>query len=123
MSTAVPLKFHIARGIMAILALLCLGAIGFGIHEYSETKDSLNFCKSKLNEERRGGKITSGFDSPSVRVRRLEERMEKIPESLLAPVICLFLFGGLFYLSSAKVRKSFMTVPNQDFETKDPEQA
>lgn len=116
MSISVPLKFHIARGILAVLFLLCIVAIGSAIHDYSETRDSLIFWQAKLEEERLGSKTKPGFDSPAGRVRRLEEHLESIPQSLLAPGICLVLFGGLLYLSSAKVRESIMKSPAKDVE-------
>jgi hypothetical protein len=105
MSYKVPLKFHVARVVLAVLILLCLSVIGSGIYEYIETQDSLKHWQVKLEQEKQGEKVISGFDSPTRRVRDLKERLEKIPQTFIAPAVCIVLFSVLLYLSSKKVRE------------------
>lgn len=90
-------RLVVAIVILGCLALLCAVDVGTALHAWTETQDSLDHWRARQAEEAaEGSEARPGFDSPAVRIRRLEEDLDAFPERLFAA-------GGMFLFSSALV--------------------
>ncbi len=89
--------------VMALLSLLSAVGIGVALHGRSETIDSLEHWRARVaSPDARG---SPGFDSPAVRVRRLEAELDAVPERLFARGVMFVLATGLLVLGWRHLRR------------------
>ena len=82
---------RLATGLLVFAALGVLSAVGIGmtLHGWAETQDSLEYWRARMASP--PDDAYPADDSPEVRVRRLEEQLDKVPERLLAQGVVLAL--------------------------------
>jgi hypothetical protein len=93
-----------ALAVLAALSLLSAIGIGAALHGRSETIDSLEHWQARL--EAGDSRPEDGFDSPAVRVRRLQTELDAVPERLLALISVFVLTAVLLVLGLRALRRA-----------------
>ena len=97
-------------------------AFGMNVHTYFDTLESLHFWEDQLAKDAEAENDGAppkkyGYNSnPKARVRRLEEQLVSVKEGFAAPVLMIFVFGGLLYIGwrgDKKIRKQFDSFGDQ----------
>lgn len=72
--------------VLAVLVALCAWGIGYTLHGYSETLDSLAHWQARLEERNVEGapRRPTGLYPPGARIQRLEKELDAVPGRLFA---------------------------------------
>lgn len=97
------MRLVIALVVMAVLSVVSAGGIGVTLHGRAETIDSLEHWQGRLDDV--DAQAPAGFDSPAVRVRRLQAELDAVPERLFAMVVVFLLATGLLVLGWRALRR------------------
>ncbi|MDF1702992.1 MAG: hypothetical protein P1V36_17730 [Planctomycetota bacterium] len=89
--------------VLAALALLCAVGIGIQLHGRAETTDSLAYWQAQLAAG--DARDPAGFESPAVRVRRLQAELDAVPERLFPLGVVFVLATGLVVLGGRALRR------------------
>ncbi len=107
-------KLRIAMVCLVVFFVITWIAFGMNVHAYFDTRESLHFWQEKLAEDAAEKNDDTapkkyGYNSnPKTRVREFEEKLDSVKEGFAAPVLMIFVFGGLLYMGwrgDKKIRK------------------
>jgi hypothetical protein len=92
--------------VLAALSVLTAVGIGQALHGRAETIDSLEHWRAECEAaDAAKEKPPAGFDTPAVRIRRLQTELEAVPERLFPLVVMFVLSTGLLVLGWRALRR------------------